>query len=234
MARKRRLDCPAGGYKQVRTDRVNQQFGDILRGLAFPDDWKDLVRQQIRNLAGKMGTDRATIERQKKRLLDKKDRLIILFKEGHISRTEFDSDIAAIALTLHQLDAPAVEGVGIDEVIAAGEQLSDMAALWDAATAAERREMVTLLLQQKGLHYDLHLQMIAAIQPRPVFLPVMRLLQGMEEQENPAGVFVSFAWLKQKRKEISPPHPSHEDEAGSDGGTDGIRTRDLHSDSVAC
>ena len=53
-----------------------------------------------------------------------------------------------------------------------------MAALWDVATVEERYEMVTIILELGGLYYDLEQKVIAAIKPRPAFLPVLRMLNG--------------------------------------------------------
>ena len=73
--------------------------------------------------------------------------------------------MAAIELALRQLEAPEVDGVTLDDVIAAGEHIPGMAALWDVATAEERREMIMLLLEPGGLYYDLELKTIAALIP---------------------------------------------------------------------
>ncbi|MDQ6660383.1 MAG: hypothetical protein M3Z24_05395, partial [Chloroflexota bacterium] len=86
----------------------------------------------------------------------------------------------------------------------------------------ERREMVMLLLEPSGLYYDLELKMIAGIKPRPAFLPVLKLLPGIEEQQELPKVLVMSAWLEKRQKENSPTQLSHSGELGSNGGTDGI------------
>jgi site-specific DNA recombinase len=55
--------------------------------------------------------------------------------------------------------------------------------LWDVATIEERHEMVTIILESGGLYYDLENKIIAAIKPRPAFLPVLRMLNGVVEYE---------------------------------------------------
>jgi site-specific DNA recombinase len=109
-----------------------------------------------------------------------------------------------------------------------------MAALWGVATIEERREMVAHLLELGGLYYDLECKMIAAIKPQPAFLPALRLLQGIEEQHALPSVLLLSAWVEKRRKESSPTAVSHQGELGSDGGTDGIRTRDLLRDRQTC
>src|SRR5215469_5855398 len=132
--------------------------------------------------------------------------------------------MAAPALALHRLETPDMNGVSMDEIIAAGERLPGMAALWGVATIEERREMVAHLLELGGLYYDLECKMIAAIKPQPAFLPALRLLQGIEEQQALPSVLVLSAWVEKRRKESSPTAVSHQGELGSDGGTDGFRS----------
>jgi hypothetical protein len=75
-----------------------------------------------------------------------------------------------------------------------------MAALWSEATVEERREMVMLILQPGGLHYDVEVKEIAAITPRPVFLPVLRLLEGVVEYEEATGTLVTSRWQQRNRR----------------------------------
>ena len=107
--------------------------------------------------------------------------------------------MAAVELALRQLEAPEVNGVKLDDVIAAGEHIPGMAALWDVATAEERREMVTLLLEPGGLYYDLELKTIAALKPRPAFLPILRMLNGIVEYDEVKGIIVTEIWRDRNR-----------------------------------
>ena len=91
--------------------------------------------------------------------------------------------------------------MSIDDVIEAGERLPGMAALWHVATVEERREMVMLILEPGGLHYDVETHEIAAITPRPVFLPVLRLLAGVTEYEEATGTLVTRRWQQRNRRE---------------------------------
>src|SRR5215469_10293232 len=131
--------------------------------------------------------------------------------------------MAAPALALHRLETPDMNGVSMDEIIAAGERLPGMAALWDVATVEERREMVTDLLELGGLYYDVELKLIAGIKPCPAFLPVLRMLQGIEAQHDLPHVLVTSTWAEKRRIENSPTTVSHLQQLGSDGGTDGSR-----------
>jgi hypothetical protein len=109
--------------------------------------------------------------------------------------------MAAVELAIRQLDAPEVDGITYDEVIEAGEHLPGMAALWDEATVEERYEMVTIILEPGGLYYDLENKIIAAIKPRPAFLPVLRMLNGVMEFDETRGLLVTEHWCDRNRRE---------------------------------
>jgi hypothetical protein len=75
-----------------------------------------------------------------------------------------------------------------------------MAALWDVATVEERYEMVTIILEPGGLYYDLENKVIAAIKPRPAFLPVLRMLNGVVEFDETRGLLVTEHWCERNRR----------------------------------
>jgi len=101
--------------------------------------------------------------------------------------------------------------ISLDEVIAAGERLPGMTALWSVATVEERRDMVMLVLKQGGLHYDVEMKEIAAITPRPVFLPVLRLLEGVVEYEEATGTLVTRRWQQRNRRASDDPQDAQRD-----------------------
>jgi hypothetical protein len=49
-------------------------------------------------------------------------------------------------------------------------------------------------------HYDVEMKEIAAITPRPVFLPVLRLLEGVVEYEEATGTLVTRRWQQRNRR----------------------------------
>ncbi len=202
VARKRRLPCPNGGNKLVRTDLVRQQFGELLQGLCLPEHWRDEIRRKMVEAAGSVGLNRETGEREKERLKLKRARILKQHRDGYIDDAELYGEIAAIELALRDLESPEVDGVKLDEVIAAGERIPGIAALWNVATPEERREMVMLLLETGGLYYDLEQKTIAAIRPRPAFLPVLRMLEGVVEYDEARGLLVKKNWLEHNQ------HPS--------------------------
>src|SRR5260370_2382324 len=108
--------------------------------------------------------------------------------------------MAAVERALHRLEAPEVDGVRFGDVIEAGEHIPGLAALWDEATPEERREMVMLLLEPGGLYYDLELKIIAALKPRPAFLPILRMLNGVVEYDEVKGIIVTENWQDRNRR----------------------------------
>src|SRR5215469_7847464 len=75
-----------------------------------------------------------------------------------------------------------------------------MAALWDLATPQERREMVLLMLEPAGLYYDLEQKIIAALKPRPAFLPILRMLGGIVEYDEARGLLLVERWQDRNRR----------------------------------
>ncbi len=98
------------------------------------------------------------------------------------------------------MDLPEVDGVTYDEVIEAGEHIIGMAALWDVGTVNERCEMVEHILQPEGLYYDTERKIIAALKPRPTFLPILRLLDGVVEYKETSGLLVTEHWSYRNRR----------------------------------
>ncbi len=107
----------------VRIDLVDEQFGDLLKSLQLPENWREVIRRDMVAQALAAGVTPETVEREKERLKLKKSRTIKLYKEGYIDEEEFQGEMAAVELALKQLDAPEVDGVTYGEVIEAGEHL---------------------------------------------------------------------------------------------------------------
>ncbi|GHO54474.1 hypothetical protein [Ktedonobacter robiniae] len=67
--------------------------------------------------------------------------------------------------------------------------------------------MVSILLEPEGLYYDAELKMIAALKPRPAFLPILRLLQGVFEYKETSELLVTIHWSQRNRRATN--HRSH-------------------------
>ncbi len=55
-ARERRIPCPAGGHLMLRSDLVRAQFGEMLKNLILPDNWREEIRRQMIAEAQAQGT----------------------------------------------------------------------------------------------------------------------------------------------------------------------------------
>jgi len=51
-----------------------------------------------------------------------------------------------------------------------------------------------------GLYYDLEQKIIAAIKPRPAFLPVLRMLNGVMEFDETRGLLLTEHWCDRNRR----------------------------------
>lgn len=203
VAKTRRLPCPTGGDLLVRTDLVRRQFGDLLKGLQLPENWRTLVQRKMQEVAEAAGINQDEQRRERERLKLKKSRTVKLYQGGYISDKEFQSEMASVELLLRDLESPHVNGVRLEEVIAAGERLPDIAVFWDVATPEERREMVILLLEPGGLYYDLEQQLIVGLRPRPAFRYVLRMVDSVEVKDGDAGLI-----LLKKTCQLMPEIPS--------------------------
>ena len=199
-ARERRIPCPAGGHLMLRSDLVRTHFGQMLKSLILPDNWREEINRQMMAQVQQQGLVLESLEREKERLKLKRTRILKQHREGYIDDEEFHGEMAAVELALHQLQTPEVDGVRYEEVIEAGEHLPGMAALWDEATVEERYEMVTILLEPGGLYYDLEVKIIAALKPRPAFLPVLRMLKGIVEYDEAKGILVTENWQDRNQR----------------------------------
>ncbi len=203
-AKARRIPCPAGGFLMIRIDLVHQLFGDLLKSLTLPENWREIIRKQMLAEAQAAGQTEETTEREKERLKLKRVRVLKQHREGYIDDHEFAGEMAAVELALRQLNVPEVNGIRYEEVIEAGEHIPGMAALWDVATAEERREMVTLMLEPGGMYVDLEQKIVAAIKPRPAFLPILRMLNGVTEFDETRGLLLVEHWCERNRRDSNP------------------------------
>ncbi len=209
-AKLRRLPCPIGGHRMVKTEVVQQQFGQLLDSIHLPESWLEEIRKQLIALALEGAGCHQTPAQEKERLLQKRRRLIKLYSEGYLSEREFELEAAAVDLALHQLEQPSLAGVSWEEIQEAAAQLPRIRQLWEQATPEERREWVIQLLEPQGLYYDLEQQMIAAINPRPPF--AMLFLQGKtfhpKANKEAGSLLVTEKWQQRNRRDSNPRSPA--------------------------
>jgi hypothetical protein len=60
--------------------------------------------------------------------------------------------------------------------------------------------MIMLLLEPGGLYYDLEVKTIAALKPRPPFLPILRMLNEIIEYDEAKGIIMTESWHNRNRR----------------------------------
>ena len=199
-AKARRIPCSTGGSLMFRIDQVHEQFSKFLMDLSWPENWREEIRRKMIAEALAAGLVPEKREREKERLKLKHSRILKQYREGYIDDEEFQTEIAAVKLLLYKLEAPEVDSVKYDDVVAAGEHIPEMSTLWRMATPEERREMVILLLEPGGLYVDLEQKMIVAVKPRSTFLPILRMLSGIVEFDETRGLLLTEHWSKSREE----------------------------------
>jgi hypothetical protein len=99
-AKARRMPCSAGGNLMVRIDLVGQQFGELLKRLELPENWREIIRRDMLVQAVAAGAIPEDVKREKERLKLKKSRMVKLYKEGYVEEEEFQGEMATVELAL--------------------------------------------------------------------------------------------------------------------------------------
>ena len=71
--------------------------------------------------------------------------------------------------------------------------------------------MVILLLEPGGLYYDMEQKIIAALKPRPAFLPILRMLNGIVEYDEARGLLLVERWQERNRRASDDPQEDQRD-----------------------
>jgi len=61
-----------------------------------------------------------------------------------------------------------------------------------------------LMLEPGGMYMDLELKIVAAIKPRPAFLPILRMLDGIVEYDETKGLLLLEHWCDRNRRDSNP------------------------------
>ncbi|HLW03638.1 MAG TPA: helix-turn-helix domain-containing protein [Ktedonobacterales bacterium] len=67
-----------------------------------------------------------------------------------------------------------------------------------------------MLLEPGGLYYDLELKLIAALKPRPAFLPIFRLVPGLDAFAEVNRTLVTSVWRQRNRRASGPRSPTYQ------------------------
>jgi DNA invertase Pin-like site-specific DNA recombinase len=212
----RKLDCPLPEALSVKASNVIYQFGDILRSVELPENWREAIAARCSQEI-EAGDDNEALKKRRADLEAEQKRLVTAFTKGYITEEDLDAQVERIRSELFTLPFPVEEdAVTITQAaLSAGETLIDMAGYWSEATPEERRDIVGGLLMVEGLIYDLERQTIVGLIPRPSMLPVLAL--GLEKtgkwEQRERGLWLCSEYWPPKRdlakRHLPPPaHPS--------------------------
>jgi site-specific DNA recombinase len=208
VANLRQFPCPVGESLLVRVDVAREQFGAFLHGITLPDHWQEEVHRRVVENLKQNSAFSEHLTRERERLKSKRTKILKQHADGYLTDKQLQMQIAEVDLALMNVRIPEGQGFTLNDVITAGKHLPEVATLWQVATTEERREMVSLLLEPGGLYYDLELEVIAAIKPRPAFLPIFRLAPGLEEYEEANRTLVTSVWRQRNRRDSNPRSPA--------------------------
>jgi hypothetical protein len=132
--RERGGDCP---QTMVRADAIEAQVGERVKGITLPASWRERVGALV---AG--GAHLERVERERRILNSRFDRLMHLFLRGDIDEEGYDRDRARIQRQMAQLGP-----VRHDPEGRVAKLLTDFAAIWEQSTQGERRAMLQAMLK---------------------------------------------------------------------------------------
>jgi transposase len=206
-SRTRQVVCPTSGSLTVRSQKVIEQFGEVLGSILLPPSWQ----QAIAELCQEDAEEKANAERVRHRRAEleaEKQRVVTDFIKGDISEEELDATMEGIRAAWATLPLPETRS-GEEKTQAApsiGEMLGSLADYWSEATAQERRDLVWSMLPVGGLVYDLERQDIVGLLPRESVLPVLSLgleASGRWEQRD-GGLWLRQQYWSEKRTRRTP------------------------------
>jgi AcrR family transcriptional regulator len=178
----RKLDCPLPDALSVKAANVIYQFGDILRSVELPENWREAIAEYCSQEIEE-SKDTEHIKQRRAELEAEQRRLVTAFTKGYLAEEDLDTQAERIRSELFTLPLPVEQDAEAvtQSAISAGETLMDMAGYWSEATAEERRDIVGGILMVEGLIYDLERQTIIGLLPKTHVLPVLAL--GLEKTE---------------------------------------------------
>ncbi len=206
-SRTRHVACPASGSLTVRSERVIQQFGEVLRNIVLPTSWQQAIAERCQEET-QQEDDAERVRHRRAELEAEKQRVVSVFIKGAITEEELDAAMEDIRAELATLPLPGTRSG--DEMtqaaLLAGETLGNLADYWREATAEERHDLVWSLLTIGGLVYDLERQGIVGLLPRESVLPVLSL--GLEAtahwEQRGGGLWLRQEYWSEKRTRSTP------------------------------
>jgi hypothetical protein len=206
-SRTRQVACPASGSLTVRSQRVIEQFGEVLGSILLPLAWQQAIAEQCQEEAEEK-EDAERVHQRRAELEAERQGVVTVFIKGGITEEELDVAMEGIRAELATLPLPGTRsGEEMTQAaLSAGEMLGTLGDYWSEASAEERRDLVWSLLPIGGLVYDLQRQGIVGLLPRESVLPVLSL--GLEAsghwEHRDGGLWLRQEYWSQKRTRSTP------------------------------
>jgi hypothetical protein len=111
----RKLPCPVQGSISVRSNFVVVQFGEILRAVELPAEWREEIGERCSAVAAAGDSEGQRIQRRRKDLEAEQKRVLTLFTKGYITEDELDQQMGRMRAELFAL--PVVVAQDTQEVV---------------------------------------------------------------------------------------------------------------------
>lgn len=185
-ARDKGRDCD---QSMVNAGEAEGALGAFLGRLRLPDDWQARILGQL-----EQGSDAGDVAREQARLEGQLERLKRLYVLGDLVESEYRADRDRLRAQLAALAPPE-----LPDLEAAAALLADFGAIWEAATARERRCIVHTLLET--VYLDAERGPVVAVEPKAEFAPLFDVI----EKADPTG---SAAMSDREHSPVAPALPT--------------------------
>jgi hypothetical protein len=170
-ARRRSVDCPAGG-EFAPAEEIDAQVAELVSQLILPDDWRERLEELSEHQE-----ERENVEVKRRYLEGKLRRMKFLFmEEGDLSEGEYRRRKVDLQAQLDALQIP-----DTPEVEQAGETLESLGQEWANAPKKYRRDMLSCIFE--AIYVDVEAKRLLCVKPYPPFVPLFRM-DGLEEKED--------------------------------------------------
>jgi hypothetical protein len=170
-ARRRSVDCPAGG-EFAPAEEIDAQVAKLVSRLVLPDDWRERLEELSEHQE-----ERENVEGKRRYLEGKLRRMKFLFmEEGDLSEGEYRRRKVDLQAQLDALQIP-----DTPEVEQAGETLESLGQEWANAPKKYRRDMLSCIFE--AIYVDVEAKRLLCVKPYPPFVPLFRM-DGLEEKED--------------------------------------------------
>jgi hypothetical protein len=170
-AKRRSVDCPAGG-EFAPAEAIDAQVAELVSRLVLPEDWRERLEELSEHQE-----ERENIEGKRQYLEGKLRRLKFLFmEEGDMGEGEYRRRKVDLQAQLDALQMPETP-----EVEQAGETLESLGQEWVNAPKKHKRDMLHCIFE--AIFVDVAAQRLVCVKPYPPFVPLFRM-DGLEEKED--------------------------------------------------